>query len=82
MPAVNGNVLEESAHTVATMSHQHSMPTVNVPIVLWEPLGTFWRSLLFFGNLWEPFGGIYCSLGTVADLANVTQALWVTIATV
>ena len=35
---------------------------------LWEPLGTFWRSLLLFGNLWECFGGIYCSLGTFGNL--------------
>ena len=45
-----------------TMTHQHSMPTVNVSIVLgnvleesivlWEPLGTFWRNLLFFGNIY------------------------------
>ena len=72
MLAVNGNLLEESAHTVATMTHQHSMPTVNVSIVLGNVLEesiVLWECLGMFGNvleesivLWECLGMFWRNL--------------------
>ena len=83
MPTVNNNNNESSAQhahcqCVTTMSHQHSMPTVNVeePIVLWEPLGTFWRSLLFFGNLWEPLGTFWRNLLFFGNVLEESIVLW------